>query len=51
MPEDEIKEAIAIVERFETFLKRANALGAVETATSEDITTFSGVLIQEKLNI
>ena len=51
MSGDEIKGAIAIVERFETFLKRANALGVLETATSEDVNAFSEVLIQEKLNI
>ena len=49
--EGEIKKAIAIVERFETFLKRANALGKLESANSEDVSAFSEVLIQEKLNI
>ena len=51
MSGDEIKGAIAIVERFETFLKGANALGTLEMATSEDVNAFSEVLINEKLNI
>ena len=51
VPEDEIARSIAVVERFEGFLKGLDRPGLLEKATSEDINVFSEILIQDDLNV
>jgi hypothetical protein len=48
IPEDEIVEATAMVERFEAFVKKSDK--TLDTAGSDEVNAFSKVLIEENIN-
>jgi hypothetical protein len=50
LPEEKVAPAIAIVERFETFLQQPGRSGSLEEASPDDVTAFSATLIREKHN-
>ena len=47
LPEEHLEPFIALVERFEGFLNKAESPGAVESATADEVNAFSAALIAE----
>jgi hypothetical protein len=50
LTEEQIAGAIEIVGRFEKFLNRDGRAGALETATAQDVSAFSAILVKKERN-
>ena len=50
VPEEQMDDAIALVERFEAFLKDQDSESTLDSATSEDAIKFTKVMMNENLN-